>query len=122
MIKRKKALFFLLSLAVSFALVDRMAAYLHLPDEDSTAVVIYTTERCPYCKKLRAFLDTNSVPYTDYDVEMSINGVLGFWALKGRGVPVSVIGPEVIYGYGPEKNSDALTKLGFRIKLAGKTN
>jgi hypothetical protein len=38
---------------------------------------------------------------------------MGMWALKGRGVPVSAIGPEIVYGYRVDKIAFALQKLGY---------
>lgn len=88
----------LLAALALFAL-DRYAAFAHVPGPDSRRVVIYTTAWCPYCKQLRADLDANGVPYTEYDVEKTFEGQLGYWALRGRGVPLSAIGPGVVQGY-----------------------
>lgn len=96
--------------------LDRYAAWAHRPDADDTGVVIYTTAWCPYCARLRAALAANAVPYVEYDVEKSLQGQLGFWALRGRGVPVSVIGPEVVYGYDIERIGRALGASGYRFR------
>jgi len=112
---RRIALYAALFLAVTLLCLDRTAAYLHRPGPDARAVVIYTTAWCPFCKKLRAHLDAHHVAYTDYDVEKSFNGGMGFWALRGRGVPVSVVGPAIIYGFDVGKIDKALTSLGYEI-------
>jgi hypothetical protein len=49
----------------------------------------------------------------EHDVEKSLQGQLGFWTLPGRGVPVSAIGPKVIYGYDVARISFALQELGY---------
>ena len=110
---RHTALFAALLLALVLLALDRTAAYFHRPDADSTAVVIYTATWCPYCRQLRAFLDANDVPYTDYDVEHSFSGGMGFWTLRGRGVPVAVVGVDVIHGFDVASMKEALRRLGY---------
>lgn len=112
---RRNALYVALFLAVSLLIVDRTAAYIHRPGPASEAVVIYTAEWCPFCRKLRAFLDHREIPYIEYDVEHSLQGVLGFWALRGTGVPVSVIGPDIVYGFDIEKIEISLAGLGYTV-------
>ena len=111
---RKPLSFLLLIVTLLFAL-DRIAAHLHLPKEGATEVVIYTTQWCPYCKALRKTLKNYDIPFKEYDTETSINGLMGFWALRARGVPVTVIGEEVIYGYDGQQITDALVNAGYTI-------
>jgi mycoredoxin len=107
----------LLILAASLTLLllalDRYAAYAHRPGADSKAVVIYTTAWCPYCAKLRTSLTASGIPYVEYDVEKSLQGQMGFWTLRARGIPVSAIGPKVIYGYDVTRIASALKDLGY---------
>ena len=113
---RRIALYTALILALTLFALDRSAAYLHRPAPDSTAVVIYTTQWCPYCTRLRAWLDYHDIPYSDYDVEKSYRGGMGFWALRGMGVPVVVAGPDIIYGFDSEKLRHSLAALGYRLR------
>jgi glutaredoxin len=101
------------ALALSLILfgLDRYAAHAHRPQPGSKQVVIYTTTWCGYCKALRNALVANKIPFTEHDVEQSFEGQLGFWTLRARGVPVSVVGPQVIHGYQMEKMQDALATL-----------
>jgi glutaredoxin len=112
----------LLGIALFLALVllglDRYAAMVHRPSKTSTRVVIYTTKQCPYCEKLRRDLAASAIPYTEYDVEKTLQGQLGFWALSGRGVPVSVIGPTIVYGYRVQEIQEALKDLGYQYTPA----
>lgn len=103
----------LVTLALSLTLfgLDRYAANAHRPQPGSKQIVIYTTTWCGYCKALRSALVANKVPFTEHDVELSFEGQLGFWTLRARGVPVSVVGPQVIHGYQMEKIQTALEKL-----------
>ena len=100
-------------LAVLLLALDRYAAFAHRPKVDSKAVVIYTTAWCPYCAKLRTSLAASGIPYVEYDVEKSLQGQLGFWTLRARGIPVSAIGPKVVYGYDVARIAFALKDLGY---------
>ena len=111
----KKLLVFLLIFAVILFATDRLAAHLYLPKEGSNAVVIYSTSWCPYCKAIRNTLNQYNIPFTEHDTEKSLQGILGFWALRGRGVPVSVIGEQVIHGYDGQIITDALVAAGYEI-------
>lgn len=110
---RRSLLWIAAALSLLLLGLDRYAAWAHRPDANDTAVVIYTTAWCPYCARLRAALDANAVPYVEHDVEKSLQGQMGFWALRGRGVPVSVIGPTVVYGYDVERIGRALGESGY---------
>jgi hypothetical protein len=43
---------------------------------------------------------------------------MGFWILRGRGVPVSTVGPDTIHGYDIKKFQKSLIKLGYKINTA----
>ena len=112
--KSRRALLILAAgLAIVLLGLDRYAAFAHRPGADSRTVVIYTTAWCPYCAKLRTSLTASGIPYVEHDVEKSLQGQLGFWTLRGRGVPVSAIGPKVIYGYDVARIAFALRDLGY---------
>ena len=104
-------------LALILLAVDRYAALTHRPAADATAISIYTTRSCPYCERLRHILAANRIPYTEYDVEHTLQGQLGFWALRARGVPIAVIGPRVVYGYRLQEITAALRDLGYVLPL-----
>jgi len=114
---RKHILYKLLfSFLVLFAL-DRGSAYFHKPTAQSTDIVIYTTDWCPYCNSLRIHLNSNKIPFKEYDSEKSIAGITGMWSLRARGVPVSVIGPKVVYGYDIDTINQSLIELGYDREL-----
>lgn len=76
-----------------------------------TEVVLYATEWCGYCAKTREILVERGVPYREYDVEKSAEGKVQFEQLKGRGVPVLVVGDEVIHGFNKGAIDSALRAL-----------
>ena len=100
----------LLFLLILFAL-DRAIAYIHIPEEGSKNITLYSTQWCSYCASLRMYFDTHGIKYKEYDVEKSALGAFGLWAFRARGVPIVVIGTEVIYGFDLNKVSSALTRL-----------
>lgn len=61
-------------------------------------VVILTAPWCGYCMLLRESLARNRIPYTDIDVERSAEGRWAFAAVQGTGVPVIVVGDQVVRG------------------------
>jgi hypothetical protein len=65
--------------------------------------------------KLRTDLKVNKISYREYDVEKSVQGFLGMWALRARGVPVSVVGPNVVYGYSVYELAQAFEGLGLQF-------
>ena len=95
----------------------RYSINVHFPKAGATEIVIYTTEWCPYCKALRNTLDKYQIPYTEYDTEKSFHGVLGYWVLGGRGVPLVVVGETIIYGYDGIEITDALADAGYDLPL-----
>jgi hypothetical protein len=86
---RRTALYMALMLALILLGLDRSAAWLHRPAADSTGIVIYTTTWCGYCA-----------------------------ALRGRGVPVSVIGPDIVHGFDLDSINSALAGLGHPVSPA----
>ncbi len=112
----------LLIAAIVLSSMDRLATHLYTPNDNATAVIIYTTEWCPYCKALRGTLNQYGIPFTERDTEKSLHGFAGYWALRGRGVPISVIGSEVIHGYDGQMIIDALVGAGYGIPAEWPTN
>lgn len=63
-------------------------------------IKIYSTPTCGYCHQAKAFLDERGVRYTDYDVSRDQMAAQEMVKLTGQmGVPVIVVGGEVIIGF-----------------------
>ncbi|KQV51059.1 MULTISPECIES: glutaredoxin family protein [unclassified Duganella] len=60
-------------------------------------IVMYATATCPYCAKARAHMAARGIPYEERDAGDSQE----FGQLGGRGVPLFVIGSEVLHGFNP---------------------
>ncbi len=67
-------------------------------------VKVYSTPTCPYCKMVKDLLSSKGVEYQDIDVAGSEEKLKEMIAVSGQmGVPVVVIGDEVIRGFNKEK-------------------
>jgi mycoredoxin len=75
-------------------------------------VIIYTTAWCPYCEALRVQLRNSGIPYTELDVEKSLAASYAHRAVGGRGIPVTVVGQEVVYGLDRERLDSILRAAG----------
>ena len=63
-------------------------------------VKVYSTEACPWCKKAKAFLSENSVPFTDLNVAEDKEAREEMIKNSGQmGVPVIDIDGQIIIGY-----------------------
>ncbi|MEI7856371.1 MAG: Uxx-star family glutaredoxin-like (seleno)protein [Methanomicrobiales archaeon] len=69
-----------------------------------TTVAVYSTQNCPYCRMAKAFLDKHGVPYESIDVGADSEAAQKMIDISGqRGVPVIVVGNEVIVGFDSER-------------------
>lgn len=115
--RKPRLIHFLIALLLAILIVDRGAAWLYEPKPGSKDIILYTTVWCPYCESLRTYLKGYDIPYIERDVEKSLSGTLGWWTLgRGRGVPISVIGEQVVRGYDLAKINAALRELGYSIQ------
>ena len=78
-------------------------------------VTILTASWCHYCTKMRQFLNSNNVTFTEYDIEKSNLGYQLYRSLGGKGVPVTKIDENVIYGYDTEKLKRLLNAGGYNL-------
>ena len=62
-------------------------------------VILYGTSWCGYCAAARRFFETNGIRYTEYDTEKTTEGYEGHKKLGGGGVPLIVVGGEIMHGY-----------------------
>jgi glutaredoxin len=62
-------------------------------------VVLYSTEWCGYCTATREFFVSNGIQFTELDIEKSAAGNAGHKRLNGNGVPLIVVGENIIRGY-----------------------
>jgi len=68
----------------------------------SKSVVMYSTSWCGYCKKARQHFKRNNIPFQEHDIEKSKKAAKEYKRLKGRGVPVILIGKRRMNGFRAE--------------------
>ncbi len=63
-------------------------------------VLVYSTQSCPYCIRLKQFLSENNISYVDYDVGRDNQKAEEMAAKSGQmGVPVLDIDGKIIVGF-----------------------
>ncbi len=67
----------------------------------SKQVIIYSTEWCGVCKKAKAYFRSKDIPFKEYDVEKSTKGRRDYKKLKGKGVPLILVGNQRMSGFSP---------------------
>lgn len=66
---------------------------------ETKEVVLYSTQRCGFCRKARAHFAARGIPYTEDDVETTEKGWRDYNRMNGRGVPIILIGGERMNGF-----------------------
>ena len=73
-------------------------------------VVIYSTPTCPYCKRAKAYFTQKGIAYTDYNVaEDREKAREMIQKSKQMGVPVIIVGGEVLVGFNQAKLDSLLS-------------
>jgi len=103
----KKYMLILLAFLI-FQKWDSINAYVNPPPDYASlhdgAVVLYATDWCGYCEKMRNFLAEQNIPYHEYDIEKSNEGRHQYESLGGNGgVPMTLINGNVVRGYAPQR-------------------
>lgn len=74
-------------------------------------VKIYSTPTCPYCVRAKAYLDSKSIQYENYDVSSDKEKLDEMVKISGQmGVPVLDIDGNIIIGFDKEKIDSLLGK------------
>ncbi|MGE5471115.1 MAG: glutaredoxin family protein [Bacteroidota bacterium] len=71
-------------------------------------VHLYATDWCGYCKATRSFFLANGIRYVEHDIEKDSAALQTHRQLGGNGVPLVVIGDDVIKGYNEATMRDLL--------------
>ena len=109
-----KKFFVIITALAIFQKWDDINAFINPPPDYSAMhdeqVILYATDWCGYCDKARELMDSNNISYYEYDIEKSKEGRKQYKDLRGKGIPVLLIGGEVIHGYYPTKILDLASK------------
>ncbi|MBP6883867.1 MAG: glutaredoxin family protein [Candidatus Pacebacteria bacterium] len=72
-------------------------------------VTIYSTPTCHYCHLAKEFFTANSIVYTEHDVAADLEQRKAMVEKSGQmGVPVILIGDEIIVGFNKPKVAELL--------------
>ncbi|MBM3248899.1 MAG: NrdH-redoxin [Candidatus Omnitrophica bacterium] len=75
------------------------------------SVKVYSTPTCPYCIRLKTYLDSKGIQYENFDVSSDESKLQEMISISGQmGVPVIEIDKDVIIGFDKEQ-IDILLKL-----------
>jgi glutaredoxin len=66
------------------------------------SVVMYSTQRCGYCKKARKYFKQAGIAYQDFDIDNSQTARAAYDRLGGRGVPLILVGKARMDGFSEE--------------------
>jgi len=63
-------------------------------------VKIYSTPTCPYCRMVKEYLSSKSIPYQDFDVSKDQNALDEMTRTSGQmGVPLILVDGETVVGF-----------------------
>ena len=79
-----------------------------------TGIVMLAAEWCGYCRRQQAEFAAGKVRYRVLDIDTP-DGARAMQALGARGVPVTVIGQNIVRGYDTPMLGKHLQPLGYRI-------
>jgi glutaredoxin len=104
------------ALALIFAL-DRWVVWRLDPRASNPPghVVLFSAKWCGLCTQIRQCLLRSAVPFEERDVEDSLEASAQWWALRVRGVPATLIGPELVYGFQTERLKTVLAAAGHPV-------
>lgn len=72
-------------------------------------IQVFTTPTCPYCTKVKQWLDENGYDYEEYNVAENREKAKEMIQRTGRrGVPQTFIGDEEVIGFQPGKIQEAI--------------
>lgn len=75
----------------------------HRVDNPNADVVLYSTRTCPYCQQARQYLRQGGFNYVEYDTQTNAKGRQDYRALNGRGVPLILVGQELMEGFSEDR-------------------
>jgi len=66
-------------------------------------VTLYTTARCPNCRRLKQWLVKHKLRFQEFDIERNQRAFREFQRLGTRGVPVLLVDRQQVNGFDPKR-------------------
>lgn len=114
----------LLGFSVMLLVVERVPVWYYdpRPGNPPGGVIVYSTDWCPVCERLRLCLQRHRVPFEERDIEKSARAQAEWSALDGTAIPVTVVGHHVAYGLRRDELQGALAEAGYRVDCWSETS
>ncbi|NLL81959.1 MAG: NrdH-redoxin [Tissierellia bacterium] len=72
-------------------------------------VIVYSTNTCPWCVKVKDYLTSNNISFTEYNVQQDTERAIEMIEKSGqRGVPVVDINDNIVIGFDKATIDDLL--------------
>ncbi|MCJ7450379.1 MAG: NrdH-redoxin [Candidatus Nanohaloarchaeota archaeon QJJ-9] len=72
--------------------------------EEGSKVKVYTTPTCPYCKKLKQWLEEEEIDYKEFNVAENREKAKEMIQKSGQqGVPQAEVDGQIVVGFRPQK-------------------
>lgn len=72
-------------------------------------IQVFTTPSCPYCTKIKQWLDENNYDYVEHNVAENQEKAKEMIEKTGqRGVPQTFVGEKAVIGFQPDKLQEAI--------------
>lgn len=112
------AVYVLLALIAVILAADRFVVWSFNPlnSNPPKSVVLYSAKWCGLCAQIRSCLKVSGVPFEERDVEQSMRASAEWWSLRVRGVPATLVGPELVYGFNTTKLTSTLENAGYPVR------
>lgn len=68
-------------------------------EEANPVAALYSTSRCGYCKKAKAFMRANNIQYREYNIERNSSAKQRYNKMGAKAVPFLVLGEETLQGF-----------------------
>ncbi|MCU7960042.1 MAG: glutaredoxin family protein [gamma proteobacterium symbiont of Bathyaustriella thionipta] len=66
-------------------------------------VILYSSRNCPFCRQAKAWFKARKIAFREYDVQRDAKGRKDFKRLRGRGVPIILLGKLRLDGFEPAR-------------------
>jgi len=69
------------------------------PGKPGPRVLLYTSRNCAHCRRAKAFLEAQGIPFSELDVGSSAKARKALERLGARGLPTLVVGDRRLDGF-----------------------